>query len=691
MGSTNAAPKIVFGGIDDQSRRPLARPPVQFAQHAPLLRLFCQTGPATTEWVGTEDGGFNALYGMQTLARRGQFHNLQSLLAEKLLGEGNGFAVKRLIPDDAPAPARIIVALELVHDEFPATTSSVSGFDYPETPEGGEGGVVALAAEGMVDGIRGRVILIQDNQSEVGTQRVLPGTLLANKDNAQSMVYPLFELPASFVGSGGNLLGWRVWAPTTIDALGFDETAAEQFLTRMFRMQFVKRTSVTTTPSVIKTAVGEDYVDVSFTKGAYSESTDKEYYVGQTLIQAYKDDGIDAGLAPLYSPFEKIHVYGGNISAVQDLIYAAEIAVNPAVEPLLKGPGQVDFLTATHVDGDGYQGFLLEGALEGGIVLGSQSTVYATGGGDGTTDLAMYEKMVNLENDNFGQLLDQYENLAVFPFTRLYDTGLTMDGKFRMMNALAARKDLMLTFTTYVESEGVMPTQSQELSRTQALTTRLKAYPESTLSGTPVCRAEIIMQSGYLAGGGYTKPVPQVIDYAVRWAKFGGAQNGSMREGYDIDVSPNNRVTEIKDHNVKYFNTRAQSNAWVNGGSYSLSYDHRSMYYPAIHTVYNDDTSVLTSPITTSICCDLMRLSRLVHADFSGNAKLTDEQFIERSDKRLLELVDGRYNGRVELIPTTYFTADDKNNGFSWHVKWEVKASVPRTVMYLDIITERRD
>lgn len=691
MGSTNAAPKIVFGGIDDQSRRPLARPAVQFAQHAPLLRLFCQTGPSTTEWVGTEAGGFNSLYGAQTLARRGKFHNLQSLLAEKLLGEANGFAVKRLIPDDAPNPARIIVALELVADDIPATTTAVSGFDYPDAVDDTSGNSSVQALADVVSGIRGRIILIQDNQSDVGTQRVLPGTLLSTKDSTQSMVYPLFELPASFVGSGGNLLGWRVWAPTTIDNLGFDETTAEQFLTRMFRMQFLQRSTATSTAALVKTALGEDYVDVCFTPGAYSESTDKEYFVGQTLVQAYKDDGIDSGLAPLYSPFEKIHVYGANITAVQDLIYAAELAVNPAVEPLLKGPGQVDFLTATHVDGDAYQGFLLEGALNGGIVLGSQATVFATGGGDGTTDLAMYEKMVNLENDNFGQLGDQYENLAVFPFTRLYDTGLSMDGKFRMMNAMAARKDLMLTFTTYVEAEGVMPTQSEELSRTQVLNTRLMAYPESTLSGTPVCRGEIIMQSGYLSGGGYTKPVPQVIDYAVRWAKFGGASSGRMREGFDIDVSPNNRVTEIKDHNVKYFNTRAQSNAWVNGGSYSLSYDHRSMYYPAIHTVYNDDTSVLTSPITTSICCDLMRLSRLVHADFSGNAKLTDEQFIERSDKRLLELVDGRYNGRVELIPTTYFTADDKNNGFSWHVKWEVKASVPRTVMYLDIITERRD
>lgn len=686
---TNAAPKVLFDGINDQSRGTLVRGEVTYAQHTPLLRLFCETGPETTTPIGPEGGDFNSLFGSQTLSRRSKYFNLQSLLAEKLLQEGNPFFVKRLRPEDAPNPARIILALEIVKDVIPRTTSALSGFNYPNLVD--DTSVSALAAGETINGLRARIVAINDNQSEIGTQRVLPGTMLAESDGTQSMVYPLTELPAAFFGTPGNRLGMRVWAPTTEDAGGFDEATANEFMTRMFRFQFLKRSATSSSATVIKTVLGEDYVDCCFTPGAYSESTDKEYYIGQVLTQAYEDDGIESGQSPVYSPFSQIYVYEENIAEVQKLIYENEIAVNPAIATYLAGPGQVDFLTCTSTDGDKYQGIVLEGALKGGILLGKDTVVYAQGGGDGTMNYQTYEQLVTLENENFGELADDYSNLAVYAFSVIYDTGLSMEGKFAMMNVLAKRQDLQCRFTTYVESEQRAPTKSEELSRAQALMTRLKAYPESMLLGTAVCRAEIIQQTGQLVGGGYSKPVPQLIDYAVRWAKFAGQGNGVLREGKDIDVHPNNRVTEVKNLNVKFMNDALQSASWSSGATYSLSYDHRSQYYPCIRSVHNDDTSVLLSPLTVSIACDVMRLIRRVHAHFSGNAKLTDEQFIERSDKLILDLTNGRYGDRVNIIPETYFTADDKSNGFSWHCRVRIQASNPRTVMYFDLVTERRD
>jgi hypothetical protein len=685
---TNAAPKILFGGINDKSRGTLVRGEVTYAQHTPLLRLFCETGPETTTLISSESADFNSIFGSQTLVRRGKFFNLQSLAAEKLLQEGNPFFVKRLRPVDAGNSARLIVAIEMVADLIPKITTALSGFDYPNTVEGED---VTTTEGETVPGYRARIVLIRDNESEVGTQRVLPGTLLAESDGAQSMVYPLFELPASFFGEPGNNLGLRVWAPTLNDALPFDEATADAFLTRIYRFQFMKRSSASASPQVVKTVLGEDYVDASFMEGVYSESSEKEYYVGQVLTQSYEDDGLETGQAPVYSPFEQIHVYSANITTVQELLWAKETELNPAIANYITAPSQIDFLTATGVDGDPYQGILLEGALNGGIQLGKETTIYAAGGKDGTLSHAVYEELVNIENENFGDLGDDYANLAVYPFSVIYDTGLSMDGKFKMMNVLAKRKDIQARFTTYIEAEGRAPTKSEELSRAQALMTRLRAYPESLLHGTPVCRAEIIQQTGYLVGGGYTKPVPLLIDYLVRWARFAGAGTGILREGKDIDDSPNNRVTEVKNLNVKFLNDALATSSWSAGATFTQSYDTRSQYYPALHSVYNDDTSVLISPITVSIACDAMREVRKVHANLSGNAKLTNEQFIERSNKLINDLLKDKYGDRVTIIPETYFTADDKSNGFTWHCKLRILASNPRNVMYLDIETERRD
>lgn len=687
---TNAAPKFIFEGINDQSRGTMVREPETYPQHMPLLRLFTETGPTTTTLVNSSSGSFNDIFGNKTLARRGKYFNTQSLLAETLLAEGNGFFVKRLRPEDAPNPARIIVAIDIVEDDIPRVSTRLSGFDYPDLVDENvnvdENGNVET-----VNGLRGKLVLVKDNESSVGTQKPGPGTFVSERDGTQSTLYPLFELPASFFGEPGNHLGFRMWAPTTQDPNPFDEQTSDQFKTRMYRAQFMRRNDAGSTPVVIPTVTGESYVDLCFTPDAYSESTDKEYYAEKVLTQAYEDDGIDSGEPPVYSPFEKIHVYQENFDLVQSMVYEAELRVNPSAVTHLAGPGQVDLFSAIDIDGDPLHSLLLEGPLDGGVEIGKEATVFASGGGDGTTDLAMYETLVNRENRNFGELGDEYENLPLYPFSVVYDTGLSMEGKYEMMTVLGRRQDVRCIFTTYVEAEERLPTKSEELSRTQALMARLRAYPESTLYGTAVCRAEIIQQTGFLAGGGYNKPVPLVIDYAQRWAQMAGAGSGNMREGKDIDVSPNNRVRAVKDLNVKFFNQRMQSDLWTNGATYTLSYDRRSQYYPALHSVYNDDTSVLISPITVSICCDVIRLIRRVHAELSGNAKLTKEQFIERCDSLVLEMVDGRYNDRVVVVPKTYYTENDDKRGFSWHCKATVYANNPRTVMIFDLETRRME
>lgn len=687
---SNAAPKFIFGGINDKSRGTMDRGQETYPQHMPLLRLFTETGPTETTLVNNASGSFNNLFGMKTLDRRSKFFNLQSMLAEVLLAEGNSFFVKRLKPEDAPKPSRLILAIDMVDDKIPKRTRSLGGFYYPGTSVDD----IEYDEDGnpiTVDGVRAKIVLIEDNESEVGQQELLDGSFLSEDIGAQSQVVPLMELPTNFFGKVGDLTGFRLWAPTTNDNIPFDEKTTNEFKTRMYRAQFMRRNSEGSSPVVVRTATGEDYVDLCFTPGAYSESTDKEYYAEETLVQSYEDDGIDSGQPPLYSPFAQVHVYQQNLEAVQNHLFNKEMAINPSASITMDDPGQFDVFTGIDLDGDPYHALLLEGPIKGGIHLGKDTTVYATGGGDGTTSLEEYEKLVNRENINFGQLGDEYDNLAVYPFSVLYDTGLSMDGKYQMMNVLGARPDLRTIFTTYVEEEQRAPTKSEEVSRAQALMARLRAYPESTLYSTPVCRAEIIQQTGTLATGGYTKPVPQVLDYAQRWARMAGAGTGIMREGQDIDVSPNNHIELVKSLNVKFFNERTQSDIWESGATYSLSYDRRRQYYPALRSVYADETSVLLSPITTAICCDVIRLIRLVHADLSGNAKLTRAQFIERSDNKVLELTEGRYNERVVIVPETYFSEGDDRRGFSWHCKVQVYANNPKTVMFFDLETYRME
>lgn len=691
MSYTNAVPKVTFNGIRDLSRRAFQRPPVTFAQHTPLLRLFTETGPSDTTYVGNDEGGFATIYGESSLAPRSKFFNQQSLLALQFLSEGNGFYVKRLTPEDAGNPARIIVALEMVRDYVSQTITQLGGFNYPDVVS--DLSASPVASDAQVEGYRARIVLIRDNTSEIGTQRILPGEMKSTIDGSQSTVYPLFELPASFFGAQGNNLGMRIWCTHTADPDGFDEVTAERFKTRMYRVQFVELPVVGNTPVIVKTAADEDYVDVSFDAGVYSETYDLDYGIADNLIERYEDDGYQSGLAELFSPFSSIHVYEENVTLVQELILAAEQNVNPAISGTVTAATQIDFLTMLGEDGDPYQSIQLEGGLGGGVILGKNATIYAAGGDDGTTSLEEYNKMVDIENLNFGKLgNDQYDDVARYQFGVLYDTGMPMESKFRSMGVLAARKDLQYYYTTFVDGESRMLSATEEASRCQALITRLQAYPESTLFGTPVCRAMISLQSGKLisGGAGLPKVVPQLLDIGVKWARYAGAGTGILREGFEMDESPNNRVSLIKAQNVKFFGERTRAQLWANGATWSTSYDQRSMYYPCLRSIYKDDTSVLLSPITVAICCDLIRMIHKVHADFSGNARLTKEQLIQRTDERILELTRERYGDRVDVTPRSFISAMDDNNGTSWSCEVTVAANNPHTTLNFNLTTVRR-
>lgn len=682
----NAVPRIVFNGIRDRSRRAFIRPETSYAQHTPLLRLFTETGPTETTYVGDSDDGFAGIFGQMSLDPRSKFFNQQSLLALNLLGQGNGFYVKRLRPEDARNPARITVGIDMVRDLIPQTITRLSGFNYPNAVSDIAAGPVKADAQ-LVEGWKCRVVLIEGNTAEIGTQRALPGNLVSNIDGSQSTLYPLFELPTSFFGALGDNLGLRMWATNEIDPEGYDAATTGDFDTRLYRVQFVELNPGLSTPYIIKTKDDEDYVNVSFDEGVYSTLYDKDLGIQSTLVQAYEDDGIESGLTPLYSPFSEIYTYSTNIDTVRELIYDTEKLVNPAFPDMV---GQIDFLTMTALDGDPYKSVLLEGALEGGVVFGKNTTVYATGGSDGTTDLANYVKLVDAENTMFGEIDDQYENVALYQFGFLYDTGLPMSSKYKMMQTLSKRKDLMCMFTTFVEGEEKGLTAGEEASRAQALMTRLKAFPESVLFGTGVCRAMIVLQSGYVIGGGYNKRVPQLFDVAMSWARYAGAGNGILRPGFEMDVSPNNEVSYVKKLNVPFFNARTSANLWTNGATYSTTWDNRRQYYGCLRSVYQDDTSVLLSPVTVNICCVIMRMIHKVHAKFSGNAFLTKEQLVERCDQEILDRTRDLFGGRVDIIPKTEITGTDENNGTSWTCTVTVAANNPRTTMNFFLDTVRR-
>ena len=73
----------------------------------------------------------------------------------------------------------------------------------------------------------------------------------------------------------------------------------------------------------------------------------------------------------------------------------------------------------------------------------------------------------------------------------------------------------------------------------------------------------------------------------------------------------------------------------------------------------------------------------------TGIASLTAEQFVERSNKLISDMCKDRFNGRVIIVPETYYTADDTARGYSWSTKIHMYAPNMKTVGTFTIVPHR--
>ena len=78
-------------------------------------------------------------------------------------------------------------------------------------------------------------------------------------------------------------------------------------------------------------------------------------------------------------------------------------------------------------------------------------------------------------------------------------------------------------------------------------------------------------------------------------------------------------------------------------------YDRTSYVFPAIKTVYGDDTSVLTSYLTACAIIQLNKIAHKAHRTFSGISGLTPAQFTKRVNDFVSEQVRGKFDDRFVI------------------------------------------
>lgn len=234
----------------------------------------------------------------------------------------------------------------------------------------------------------------------------------------------------------------------------------------------------------------------------------------------------------------------------------------------------------------------------------------------------------------------------------------------------------------------VDPNAVDELSAIIALDRSISLYPESALFSTPACRAVIVPQHGVKKNTDYRGRLPLSLDVAEKVARYAGSEVWKSNAAFDN--SPNNHITNFTDINDLYMTDSKAEQYWSIGVIWAQNVDRSRAFYPAFSTVYKDDTSVLRGLPYIMAMCQVWKYAIRSWQINVGNQKLSKQQVIDRSNESINNDVEGKFDGRFNIIPNTYYTPADVARGYSWTCDIRIEGNIMPTVGQYSIKVERR-
>lgn len=670
----NAAPTAILNGIQDLSGRQVDPAPVELPIHLPHVLILAERGPLDALMLSSSDA--LRIYGDKTFDYRKEFAKHTTALAKEcFFPNANQVVFQRVVSADAKV-ATIGFGLDIVEEELTVWERNADG-TYALDQDGNK-----IDTGTTITGHRARWTTYNPTVDQIGKKVIQDGLL---GSTVASKIYPMFELPVSGFGKYGKNIGVRLWAPTVNDSTPLNDTIVSELGAFLYRIAFLERSDEKSTPLLQRGLDGQTYVDFSLLPGAYYEATASSYDADEVVIPSYRDIDRSTGYAPEYGPFSQFHIYKDNVALIQELIFATEES-HQSWDPAT--PYRVNIVGAYDENGVPYHTFVLDDVFAGGLSLNESSVYYAAGGADGATDEAAFDELCYNEFNNYGTLNNEFLDIARFPQSVIYDSGFTIKTKKALTKVLAARKDIWVAASTQDVNQAANDV-TTESSMAIALRTAFEMQPEATLYGTSVVRGIVCGHAGYLINSEYKKLVPGVFEVAYNLARWAGAGDGRLKGRYSPDVDPNNRVKLLRDLNCTWKPTRVRNKDWDNGMIWFQSYDHLSLFCPALQTVYKDDTSILNSLLNMVICVEVQKVCFRTWRQFTGRSNMTNAQYEEASDAAITAGCRGRFDERVVIVPETYHTTRDTQMGYKSSANVHVYGNNMKTVAEFTVVAHR--
>jgi len=694
----NASPQIVQLGTDDKSLKPIVPRPITIPTHLPLIMSFAASGPTTKELV---DGSrLVALYGEETFDRNKPFFTHATRLAELMSAAGNAMMFWRIVPDDNDTIANITLYIDLLKDTVNVYKRNDDG--SIATDSSGKP-IVDTQHEGYKFKIIAEVNQ-EDEDAPMGAKVSKTGYLTGSKGQTSTMC-PILEIRASYKGSKYNNIGFAINLPTEEN---LKRSYLEGNLALPYELYLYKRDDEHSTGKTIKNLFGAESEQFVLKKNAKDPITNMPI----SLEDIVKDwNNLDNPLRSLVYPvisepyvyYGKIRDYTKNIiNEEKDYIYKDVTTaqgntvntsewldfLNPETKPVDEqnlivniftglSSKRVPFFTFQHDDTD-ISDLLAANHKE--VYMSKSTPVYLGAGKDGTMNEATFEagvaRIMEKYLDPNSEVIDPAVNLE----NVLYDTGFTLNTKKKLINFIAKRKDTFVGLSTRIDNLG---NKYDDLMTERAIAVNLKAAlslaPESTYFGTPVVRGMIVAGSGKDNLDPENKRYGLIMDLAYKAARMMGGQK--WKKELMFDRGDKNIILNYSDVQPSYIPAGIKPDLWNIGVIWPQPYDLRAYSFPALQSVYDNDTSVLNNIFMALAITITNKVAAAAFRKFTGDTSDTPPEFIDKVETWMNNQLDGKFAYIIETNVKAMITNFDERRGYSWTVASKLYGNVMKTVM----------
>ena len=673
---------VIDLGTRDLSTRQVPQTPLEIPQHLPKLYLFAEKGPMGPTYVDFDRMSLTQLYGDDTFDQNKKYYTHQSVFVQAIASAGNNCVIHRLAAPDAKDTANVALYLDVLPTQVPLYVKSSDGsLDLdnngdPIQQTDSNGNPMTVAGYKVAWVIDHTVANLGEYQRGLLTQR----NGVQVDGSVQSTQYPIFEFHADSPGEGGNKLAVKLYPSLQTDIVYFQSNVLNDSKQYPYYFSLVK---------VVDTITGKTNPVLNSFGAQYSRFVSKENGLDPAsgavidLKKIVNDQFIDLP-EHLRSGIGGLYVYNNNMNTVLQMFYDAEKNISDShrdsvINNTENNIHALNMLSFTSSNGSPYQAVKLVDTPSS-IRLTKNTNLFLSGSSDGTINETLLDSLVLADMDNYNDSLHEYNDLVLHPESIIYDSGFGIATKRSLAKFISRRKDTFVTWSTYAHNAPSIQLADQ-YSVGVALKTMAELYPESATFGTPVMRGIIVGGSGYLVTSLYNKRVPLTYEVAYKAARYMGAKNGAWKNGFAFDRAPLSIVTQIKNIDVTWVPTSTRNVLWAAGVNFVLNYKVRTQFFPALQTVYENDTSVLNSFFTAVAVAYLNKVAHAAWREFSGSISLTNAQLEEQVNNFVAAQVKDKFDNKFVIVPAATVTELDNIRGYSWTLPIKLYANNARTVM----------